>query len=61
MIARASSAFQKVLTAPELINSFAQLGLEVAYSSPQELQQILRSDDLEWRDAVRQIGFTADS
>lgn len=61
VITRASQAFQKVLTAPDLITSFAQLGLEVAYSSPQELQQILRSDDLEWRDAVRQIGFTADS
>jgi tripartite-type tricarboxylate transporter receptor subunit TctC len=61
VIARASQAFQKVLSSPELIVSFSQLGLDVAFSSPQELQQILRSDDLEWRDAVRQIGFTADS
>ncbi len=61
VIARASQAFQKVLTSPELIASFAQLGLDVAYSTPQELAQILKSDDLEWRDAVRQIGFTADS
>jgi tripartite-type tricarboxylate transporter receptor subunit TctC len=60
-IRTASLAFQKVFSDPVLAASFSQLGLDLAYSSPQELSNILKSDDLEWRDVIRDIGFTADS
>ena len=53
--------FQKVLMQPELVASFAQLGLDIAYSTPLELGNILKSDDLEWRDTIKRIGFTAES
>ena len=61
VLRHASASFQKVLTQPELVASFAQLGLDIAYSTPLELGNILKSDDLEWRDTIKQIGFTADS
>jgi tripartite-type tricarboxylate transporter receptor subunit TctC len=61
VVQRANAAFKAILSQPDLVDSYAALGLEVAYSTPQQLTDILKSDSDEWRDVIKRIGFTAES
>ena len=61
VVQRANAAFKNVLSQPELVESYSALGLEVAYSTPQQLTDILKADSEEWRDVIKRIGFSAES
>lgn len=61
VVQRASATFKSVLSQPDLIDSYSAQGLEVAYSTPQQLTDILKADSEEWRDVIKRIGFTAES
>jgi hypothetical protein len=44
-----------------MMEAASALGLEVASSSPKDLQDMIRADSDEWRVWVKRIGFTAES
>ncbi len=60
-VARLSNQLRQALSQRDLIESANALGLEIASSSPKELQDMIRSDSDEWRIWVKRIGFTAES
>ncbi|OYU41712.1 MAG: twin-arginine translocation pathway signal protein, partial [Burkholderiales bacterium PBB4] len=61
VVQRANAAFKAVLAQPDLVDSYSALGLEVAYSTPGQLTEILKADSEEWRDVIKRIGFSAES
>lgn len=58
---RAAAYSQAALSQPDLINSMAQIGMEVQSSSPQALSDLMKADADEWRRLIKQVGFTAES
>jgi tripartite-type tricarboxylate transporter receptor subunit TctC len=61
VVRRAAAYLQPALAQKDLIDSMAQVGMEVESSSPQKLGELLRADAEEWRRLIKQIGFTAES
>lgn len=60
-IRRASASLQATLSQPDVVEFGKQFGLEVQSSSPQELGDLLKADANEWRQLIKEIGFTAES
>lgn len=60
-VARLSGQLRQILAQKDVADAAASLGLEVASSSPKELQDMIRADSDEWRVWVKRIGFTAES
>ena len=60
VVARMNAALREALASKDLIDAAANMGLEVASSSAQELGARLRQDHDRWAPIVKQIGFTAD-
>lgn len=58
---RVAAYLKLALQQPDLIEGAARLGLEVASSTPQDLNAMIRADSDEWRVWVKKIGFTAES
>jgi len=60
-VRRLAAAMQPALAQQDLVAGAAQLGMEVASSTPQQLASLLRADTEEWRSTIQQIGFTPES
>ncbi|MEK8028347.1 tripartite tricarboxylate transporter substrate-binding protein [Pseudaquabacterium rugosum] len=61
-VATRTAAYLKLaLQQSDLIDGGARLGLEVAASTPQELQAMIAADSAEWRVWIRRIGFSAEA
>lgn len=60
-VARLAAQLRQILSQKDMIDAASALGLEVASSSPKELQEMIRADSDEWRVWVKRIGFTAES
>jgi len=58
---RAAAYLQPALNSKDVIDSMAQVGMEVQSSTPDELAGYLRSSADQWRGIVKEIGFRADS
>jgi tripartite-type tricarboxylate transporter receptor subunit TctC len=58
---RASTAIRAALTAPDVVDALALMGLEARPSTPAELAALLKKDTERWGPLVKTIGFTADS
>jgi len=58
---RAAANLQAALLQPDVVEFGKQIGLEVQSSGPQELADLLKADANEWRQLIREIGFTAES
>lgn len=58
---RVAAYLKLALQQPDLIEGAAKLGLEVAASTPQQLQAMIRADSDEWRVWVKKIGFSAEA
>lgn len=61
VVTRVAAYLKLALQQKDLVDSAAQLGLEVGSSTPQELVEMIRADSDEWRVWVKRIGFTAES
>lgn len=61
VVARAAASLKLALQQKDLIDAATLLGIEVASSTPQELTEMIRADNDEWRVWVKNIGFTAES
>ncbi len=60
-VAKLSEALRKVLAAPEVVDSLAQMGLEAKGSTPADLAALLKRDTERWAPLIKTIGFSADS
>ena len=58
---RASAYLQPALAQTEVIDSGKQFGLTVTASSADALSELLRADAQQWKQLIKQIGFTAES
>jgi len=61
VVRRAAAYLQPALAQKDLVDSMAQVGMEVQSSSPDKLGELLRADIEEWRRLIKQIGFTPES
>jgi tripartite-type tricarboxylate transporter receptor subunit TctC len=61
VLARASTAVRNALSAPDVVDALALMGLEARPSTPVELAALLKRDTERWAPLVKTIGFTADS
>jgi tripartite-type tricarboxylate transporter receptor subunit TctC len=61
VIQRANAALRAALSAPDMIDGLALMGIESRSSTPEELARLLRADYEHWGPIVRSVGFTADS
>jgi tripartite-type tricarboxylate transporter receptor subunit TctC len=61
VVRRASAALQPALSHPEMASSLATFGMEVAYTTPQGLADLLKADTDVWARHVKTIGFTPES
>lgn len=60
-VQRASAALQGVLAQADVVEFGKPFGLEIQSSSPQALAELLKADANEWRQLIKEIGFTAES
>lgn len=60
-VRRLAGAVQPVLAQPDVLEFGKPVGLEIQSSSPQQLADLLQADANEWRQLIKDIGFTADS
>ena len=58
---RAAAYLKPALASQDVIDSLAQVGMEVRSSTPDELAAWLKADAEQWRGIVKEIGFSADS
>lgn len=61
VVRRASAYLQPALSNPEMVEFGKQFGLEVEPSTADQLKALLASDAAEWKQLIRQTGFTAES
>ena len=60
-VQKLNAALKTALANPELVASLAAMGMEIAYSTPEQLTEILKSDGQEWKGVIQRLGFTAES
>ncbi|MBV5293629.1 MAG: twin-arginine translocation pathway signal protein [Curvibacter lanceolatus] len=58
---RAAEAIGQALALPDVVEAGRAYGLEIKGSTPAVLQQMLQADAQQWRQLIRQSGFTAES
>jgi tripartite-type tricarboxylate transporter receptor subunit TctC len=61
VIERASAAIRAAVAAPDVVESFAQLGLEAGASTPAELTKAVHDENLAWGPVVKAVGFTPEN
>ena len=61
VVRRASAYLQPALTQPDLVDYGKQYGLDIQSSTPSALAELLQADAHEWRQLIKQVGFTAES
>ena len=55
------AAGKAAVSAPDVVEAFAQLGVEAGANTPAELAQAVRSENQAWGPVVKRVGFTPES
>jgi tripartite-type tricarboxylate transporter receptor subunit TctC len=58
---RVAAAIKAAVSSPEVVEAFAQLGIEAAANSPAELAAAVKSENAAWGPVVKRVGFTPES
>jgi tripartite-type tricarboxylate transporter receptor subunit TctC len=58
---RAAAAIRAAVSTPEVIEAFAQLGLEAGANTPAELAAAVKSENAAWGPIVKKVGFTPEA
>jgi tripartite-type tricarboxylate transporter receptor subunit TctC len=61
VVQRAAAAIRAAMSGPEMADSLAPYGLEVAITSPAELARAVQDDHAAWAPVVKRVGFTPES
>ena len=60
-VERAAAAIRAAVAAPDVVEAFAQLGLEAGASTPAELTKAVRDEHTAWGPIVKAVGFTPEN
>lgn len=58
---RLAAAIKAAVSSPDVVEAFAQLGLEAGANTPAELAQAVKTENLGWGPVVKRVGFTPES
>ncbi|WP_119152883.1 Bug family tripartite tricarboxylate transporter substrate binding protein [Caldimonas tepidiphila] len=61
VVNRAAAALRAATASQDVIDGFAQLGLETAYTGPADLAKAIRQENAGWGPIVQRIGFTPET
>lgn len=61
VVQRAAAAIRAAVAAPEVVEAFAQLGLEAQSSSPAEMAKAVREENAAWAPVIKKVGFTPEA
>jgi tripartite-type tricarboxylate transporter receptor subunit TctC len=61
LVQRLAAAIKAAVSAPDVVEGFAQLGLDARANTPAELAQAVRSENQAWAPVVKRVGFTPES
>lgn len=57
VVQRAATAIRAAVTAPEVVQSFADLGMEAQASTPVEMNKAVREENAAWGAVIKKVGF----
>ena len=57
VVGRAASAIRQAIASPEVVEAFAQLGLEASANTPAELAKAVKDENAAWGPVVKAVGF----
>ncbi len=58
---RLAAAIKTAVSAPDVVEAFAQLGVEAGANTPAELSQAVKNENQAWGPVVKRVGFTPES
>lgn len=61
VVAAAAQAIRQAVAQPDVIESFAQLGVEAASNTPAEMAAAVRNENAQWGPIVKKVGFTPEA
>ena len=61
VVQRAAAAIRAAVAAPEVVEAFAQLGLEAQSNSPAEMAKAVREENAAWAPVIKKVGFTPEA
>ena len=61
VVARAAAAIRAAVAASDVVEAFAQLGLEAGASTPEELARAVKDETVAWGPIVKAVGFTPEA
>lgn len=61
LVQQLAAAIKAAVAAPDVIEGFAQLGLEASANTPAELAAAVRRENQAWGPVVKRVGFTPES
>ena len=61
VVQRAAAAIRAAVAAPEVVEAFAQLGLEAQSNSPAEMTKAVREENAAWAPVIKKVGFTPEA
>lgn len=57
VVNRAAAAIRRAIAAPEVVEAFAQLGVEAGANTPAELAKAVKDEHAAWGPVVKSVGF----
>ena len=61
LVARAAQAIRAAVTAPEVVESFASLGVDAGANTPAEMAKAVHDENVAWGPVVKKVGFTPEA
>ena len=61
VVQRAAAAVKSAVAQPDVIDGFAQLGLEAGAGTPADLQRMIKTENAAWGPIVKRVGFTPEA
>jgi tripartite-type tricarboxylate transporter receptor subunit TctC len=61
LVGRAAAAIRAAVQSPDVVDAFAQFGLEASANSPAEMAKAVRDENAAWGGVVRKVGFTPEA
>ena len=60
-VQRAAAAVKSAVSSPDVVDGFAQLGLDAGASTTAELQRMIKTENAAWGPIVKRVGFTPEA
>ena len=61
VVQRAAVAIRSAVSAPDVVQAFADLGLEAQANTPAEMAKAVREENAAWAPVIKKVGFTPEA